>query len=120
MDERLQPSGVCIYCGVPSNTSEHVPSKILIDEPYPTEYPIVAACKACNAGFSLDEEYLACFLECVLCGNTNPVGINRSKIKKSLEKNPNLQKRIAKSQFKDKEDNLFWNPEIERFNNILL
>ena len=64
MDERL--TGMCVYCGAQPETRDHVPSKVLLDEPYPPELPVVGACEKCNASFSMDEQYLACFL--VLCG----------------------------------------------------
>ena len=27
--------GFCVHCGGPSETVDHVPSKVLLDEPYP-------------------------------------------------------------------------------------
>jgi len=56
--------GWCIHCGGVDETRDHVPSRILLDEPYPTNLPVVAACQRCNLGCSLDEEYVACLLEC--------------------------------------------------------
>ncbi|MBV7337585.1 hypothetical protein KFU94_57025 [Chloroflexi bacterium TSY] len=53
----------CAYCGGDTKTREHVPSKVLLDKPYPKNLPIVSACESCNAGFSMDEEYIACWIE---------------------------------------------------------
>ena len=39
---------------------------------YPIHMPTVQSCGNCNNGFSDDEEYLACFIECVVCGATDP------------------------------------------------
>jgi hypothetical protein len=49
---------LCLYAyceGVPE-TRDHVPSRVLLDEPYPENLPVVPACKSCNSGFSADEE----------------------------------------------------------------
>jgi hypothetical protein len=92
MDERL--TGMCVYCGARPDTRDHVPSKVLLDEPYPPELPVVAACEKCNSEFSLDEQYLSCFLECVICGTTDNSGLQRSKIKRILNERVHLNKRL--------------------------
>jgi hypothetical protein len=38
-DERLVAS--CVYCGNVTETRDHVPSRILLDEPYPENLPVV-------------------------------------------------------------------------------
>ena len=77
-DSRLE--GYCAYCGDITNTRDHVPSKILLDEPYPENLPVVPACSKCNQGFSLDEEYLACLIECIIVGSTKPRDVKRDKM----------------------------------------
>ena len=63
-DERLDL--ICSYCGINNpDTRDHVPSKILLDQPYPENLPVVPCCSKCNRSFSLDEEYVACLLECI-------------------------------------------------------
>ena len=116
MDERL--TGMCVYCGAQPDTRDHVPSKVLLDEPYPPQLPIVAACESCNAGFSLDEQYLSCLLECVVCATTEPSGLRRSNVKRILIANPALQHRIQESQRRDKAGDLLWQPEIDRVRKI--
>ena len=69
VDERL--IGSCVYCGGAPDSRDHVPSKVLLDDPLPPDLPVVEACSTCNGNFSLDEEYLACFLECVFSGSTS-------------------------------------------------
>jgi hypothetical protein len=83
----------CVYCGGGGETRDHVPSRIFLDEPYPENLPIVAACRRCNAGFSLDEEYLACLLECVLAGTTEPERTSRTKIRRILTADAWLKER---------------------------
>src|SRR5690349_5967316 len=87
-DDRLK--GFCVYCGGPEETRDHVPSKVLLDEPYPTPLPVVPACERCNGSFSLDEEYLACFIECTICGTTDPTKVRRPRIQRKLRDAPAL------------------------------
>lgn len=94
-DQRLD--GLCIYCGGEPETREHVPSKILLEKPYPENLPIVSACESCNQGFSLHEEYFACLLECVLCGTTEPEQLNRTSIAKILEQKFKLRRQLEKA-----------------------
>jgi len=94
-DNRL--AGHCIYCFNKPETREHVPSKVLLDKPYPQNLPIVEACGKCNQGFSLDEEYLTCLLECVICGTTDPESLQRESIRKILNRKPKLRERLEKS-----------------------
>jgi len=118
MDERL--TGICVYCGAQPDTRDHVPSKVLLDEPYPPQLPVVGACECCNASFSLDEQYLACFIECVICGCTDSVGLQRPNVKRMLDGNPALQQRIEGSRRKDEAGNLLWEPEGNRIRNVIL
>ena len=118
VDERLL--GVCVYCGRPPDTHDHVPSRVLLDDPPPHDLPVVDACTPCNQGFSLDEEYLACFLECVLAGSTDPRHLRREKIKRALSRNDRLLARIQASARLDDHDVLVWEPEDERVRNVVL
>ncbi len=118
IDERLL--GYCVYCGDKPTTRDHVPSKVLLDEPYPNDLPVVPACKKCNNDFSKDELYLACFIECVITGSTDPSSIQRVKIRRILERNPTLSARILTSQITNSDGNLLWFPEEQRIRNIVL
>lgn len=118
IDERL--TGMCVYCGTHPDTRDHVPSKVLLDEPYPTELPVVGACKRCNASFSLDEQYLACFLDCVICGDTEASDLQRPNVKRILEENPVLHRRIEGARKRDESDSLLWEPEAARVRNVIL
>jgi hypothetical protein len=100
IDERH--TGMCVYCGTHPDTRDHVPSKVLLDEPYPPELPVVGACQGCNTSFSLDEQYLACFLDCVICGGTDTSGMHRSNVKRILEEKPTLRYRIESARKGDK------------------
>jgi hypothetical protein len=84
----------CIYCGGQEQTREHVPSRVFLDAPLPENLPIVGACRSCNNGFSLDEEYLACLVESVIAGSANPESIKRPRVANILRRAPALRARI--------------------------
>jgi len=118
IDERL--TGMCVYCGAQPQTSDHVPSKVLLDKPYPRLLPVVGACESCNASFSLDEQYLACFIECVICGTVETGGLRRPNVKRILSGNPALKCRINSSRREDEADNCLWQPETDRVRRMVL
>lgn len=84
----------CLYCGGPEESRDHVPSRVFLDAPYPPNLPVVWACISCNNGFSLDESYVACLIETVLEGSTDPNKINRKKIIDILNRTPDLRSRL--------------------------
>lgn len=110
---------MCSYCGETSNeTRDHVPSKILLDDPFPENLPVVPCCTKCNQDFSLDEEYFACSIECILKGTTNIEKLQREKIKAVFKKRPALQQRIESS-FILKDGQLHFKFEENRFRNVV-
>ena len=118
IDERL--TGRCVHCGGQPSTRDHVPSKVFLDEPYPPDLPVADACEMCNASFSLDEQYLSCFIECVVWGTAEPVGLQRPKVKRILGDNSKLRYRIQSSKRLDVAGNLLWDLEIDRVRNVIL
>lgn len=85
-DERH--AAFCVFCGAEPTTREHVVSRVLLDDPLPEELPLVRSCYACNNGFSRDEEYVACLIDCVIAGSTS--SIRREKVKRALCRSPAL------------------------------
>ncbi len=116
-DSRLD--SFCVYCGNQPNTRDHVPSKIFIDEPYPENLPVICACSECNQGFSLDEEYIACLIECILVGSTNIKEIKRQKIKRILSQKSTLVERINKA-YQENNEGIFFEVEYERLQNVII
>ena len=93
-DDRLDE--FCLYCGIRNpDTDDHVPSKVLLDEPFPDHLHLVRACLECNNGFSFDEEYFACLIECIICGTTDIEKLNRERIKSILTRKTNLKTQIC-------------------------
>lgn len=116
-DDRF--NGICVYCGAYPDTRDHVPSKVLLDEPYPIGLPVVACCKECNNSFSYDEVYIACFIECVINGTSEPNSLNRQKIKRILTKKNHLREKIESCKSTVGET-LLWTPEPKRVRNVIL
>jgi hypothetical protein len=47
----------CMYCGMEATTKDHVIPRCLLERPFPLNLPTVSSCRACNQGYSMDEEY---------------------------------------------------------------
>jgi hypothetical protein len=117
-DERN--AAYCVFCGARPTTREHVVSRILLDDPLPENLPLVYSCHACNNGFSRDEEYFACLIECVISGSTNPALLARKKVQGSLRHSPALATRIAAGRSDDGKGTVVWKPEDERVRKVVV
>lgn len=115
-DERLIAG--CIYCGGSTESRDHVPSRILLDEPYPENLPVVPACDSCNQGYSFDEQYFACLVECARTGSIDTV--ERPKIARVLRENPALAARISSQRLIGHDNNISFTVELERARNVVL
>lgn len=109
----------CAYCGGSPDTRDHVPSKIFLDDPFPTELPVVGACQRCNNGFSKDEQYVACLIECAFLGTVDPGLHRREKIAKILRRSPALQAKLAAARIST-DDQVSFSVEPKRVRNVLL
>jgi len=103
----------CAFCGGETGTRDHCPSRVLLDEPYPQNLPVVPACPACNSRFSSNEEYLACLISCVLAGSTDPAAMPREKTMRILTKKPALRARLEQSRIESSSAIMF-KPESDR------
>lgn len=118
VDQRF--SRLCVYCGSQPSTRDHVPSKVLLDEPFPADLPVVEACEACNNGFSPDEVYVACFVECVIVGSVSLIAVSREKVRRILGDRPALASLIATSRQENQSGNVLWKPDLARICNVVL
>jgi hypothetical protein len=58
LPNRKRSTGECSYCGrVAELTDDHVPPRNLFPKPRPSNLITVPACRDCNKGFDLDDEY---------------------------------------------------------------
>ena len=118
LDKRLGHG--CAYCGGPEETHDHVPSKVFLEEPFPADLPTVNSCFQCNQSFSLDEEYLACLLECVLVGSADPNAILRNRVRRALQTKPLLTAAILALRHQSPDGVILWIPDGPRVHNIIL
>lgn len=109
----------CVYCGGGSDTRDHVPSKCLLEQPYPENLPVVGCCDSCNQDFSKDEQYFVCLLESVLCGSTDPEKIRRPSVARIMQNSPALRQRIENSKTVV-DGQIAFEPEMERICNVML
>ena len=125
-DERLKCS--CIHCGqwiacVDSN-KDHVPSKALLEKPYPAHLPIIEICETCNSSFSADEEYLVALLGAIRAGTATPNPELFPRAHRILHNSPKLRARIDRTrseyQTADGQTRIIWKPELPRIENVVL
>lgn len=111
--------GWCVFCGGPKESRDHTPSRVFLDEPYPENLPVVPSCQTCNNSFSLDEEYLACLVECARTGSLDQARISRPKIARVLDRKGVLATRLASARH-ESADGIIWRPEDERVRNVIV
>jgi hypothetical protein len=108
-----------------SDTNEdHVPTKGILLKPRPKNLPVVEVCKACNSGFSRDEEYFIAFLSSVMSGSTDPVCQTIPTATSILKYSKKLRSRIENAKTVTStligDENFEWAPEWERINRVIL
>jgi hypothetical protein len=111
-------NGQCLYCGGFPDANEHVPPKVFLDTPFPENLHVVESCVKCNQSFSLDEQYMACLLDCVISGTTNPNEVYRETVKKTLEAKPALAQCLKDAQ-KTIDGKEYFSVESERIHNVV-
>ena len=120
--------GFCIHCGSglrPDDSNrDHVPTRGLLNPPYPENLPVVQVCRQCNSGFSSDEEYLIAFLGSVLSGSTAPDPVRFPAASGILTHTPRLRDRINRSQRVQAtlwgHPDLLWEPELNRIERVIV
>lgn len=115
-DDRTR--GTCIYCGGSPETREHIPPRAFLDKPYPCDLPIVEACAKCNGGFSLDEQYMACLIDCVISGSADSNMVLRESTRNSMMHTPALADRITRAR-RETDDGIIFDVEHHRIVNIV-
>lgn len=91
-DDRL--INCCVYCGGYADTRDHIPSRAMLERPFPENLPVIGCCASCNHGFSRDEEYFVCFIEASLAGTADPEKIGRDTVAQTLRRSPSIRARI--------------------------
>jgi hypothetical protein len=78
------------------------------------------SCLHCNQSFSLDEEYLACLLECVIAGDVDPEKIERPRVARILRENPRLSSMLKQSRTVNSQGDIEWLADTARINTVLM
>lgn len=110
----------CAYCGGTAETHDYIPPRVFLDKPYPSNLPIVPACRECNQKISIDEEYVACLLESVISGSTDASDIKRSKIASILKRKPKLRSRLTEARQVLLDNNAWFRIEATRIRKVVL
>ena len=118
----------CIPCPEKNHrghySRDHVPTKALLDSPYPENLMDVGMCKECNAGFAKDEEYFAAFLASIVSGSTEPDPLRFPTASRILAHNPRLRSRIDAARQVEgtpgKDAVPIWTPELERIERVIV
>lgn len=111
--------GWCVHCGGPNETRDHVPSLVFLDDPLPPDLAASPACRSCNHGFSNDEAYVACLIECAIAGSVQPADLARAKVATILSTTPKLASRLASAR-KASEGRVVFDVEHDRVRNVVL
>ena len=109
----------CVFCGRPSSTKDHIPSKCLLEKPYPPNLHTVISCRNCNLSFSTDEEY---FLHILVEISLNPILLYKKQsgsVFRARLRSPKLKDRITNSFFDGTDGRRYIQPEYERINKVI-
>ena len=111
--------GFCVHCGGAYETDDHNPSKVFLDEPLPPNLPLAQSCLACNNGFSADEEYVSCLIDCAITGTADPEAVRRDKVRRALSNNRRLRNDLQAAR-SDIDGRIEWQADMARVNRIVV
>lgn len=113
-------TGFCVHCGSSEpDTRDHAPSKVFLDSPLPANLPLSPSCKQCNNGFSSDELYLACLLECITTGDVNINHFEREKIKTAVSKDRKILEELKRARTVVN-NQILWKYEEQRIEKVIV
>lgn len=124
--KQLQPFGdaremsFCVHCGGETETRDHIPSRVLLDRPYPENLPVVSCCRICNESFSADEEYVAALVDCVIVGTPEPSARHREKVRRILDRQKGLATLLRGKQGKLADGDTVFEADMCRVENVAL
>ena len=112
--------GACPFCGRNADSRDHIPSKNLLEKPFPVNLLTIPLCQKCNSSFSLDEEY---FLNVLVEICDNPTLLSKKKkggsIYKARERSKGLKKRIEDSLIKAEDGKIYFKSETNRIKRVI-
>ena len=118
----------CLPCPESSHNQlysrDHVPSKALLNPPYPQNLMDVGMCQECNSGFAKDEEYFAAFIATVISGSIEPDPLRFPTASRILTHSPGLRNQIDAARRIEatpgKDPVIVWTPELERLERVIV
>ena len=103
---------------------DHIPTRALLNTPYPENLMDVGMCQECNSGFARDEEYFVAFLASVISGSTEPDPVKFPAASRILAHNRRLRNRIDAARRIEttlgKDTLVTWTPELERIERVIV
>jgi len=87
-------------CGKPATTKDHIPPEAIFPNPKPTDLITVPACKQCNEGASLDDEYFRMVLATANSERPSASKIINQRIIKRARKRPALLQNLMREAIK--------------------
>lgn len=110
----------CLFCGNIAETKDHIPSKNLLEKPYPDNLLTIPSCEKCNKSFSLDEEY---FLNVLVEISTNPTLLAKKiiggNVHRARERSKGLKKRIEDSLIQGDDGRFYFQSEEDRIKRVI-
>lgn len=120
--------GRCIHCGKGldegNSSRDHIPTRSLLNIPYPDDLPTVEVCGECNNGFSIDEEYLVALIACVISGSAELIEQEFPVASAILARNSRLRDRLERTR-RDQftlwgDAEIQWSLELNRVENVVV
>jgi hypothetical protein len=87
----------CYLCGAPATTSDHVPPRGVFPSPRPANLITVPACKTCNHGCSLDDEYFRTVVSAVSRDSPRSLHLLKQRILPRVREKPAMGIELLKS-----------------------
>lgn len=111
---------ICLFCGGKADSKDHIPSKNLIEKPYPNNLLTISSCIKCNKSFSLDEEY---FLNVLVEISNNPTLLAKKEsngsVYKARERSSGLRDRIQNSLIVGDDGRIYFKSESDRIKRVI-
>lgn len=124
----VRDHGLCIHCGngldEGNSSRDHLPTRALLNMPYPDDLPTVEVCGECNNGFSKDEEYLVALIACVISGSVELSPHEFPVASDILARSPGLAARIERAR-RDQftlwgDADIRWSTELDRVEDVVV
>jgi hypothetical protein len=110
----------CLFCRQKAQSKDHIPSKNLLEKPYPKNLLTIPACIKCNQSFSEDEEY---FLNVLVEISTNPTLLAKKdfngNVFRARERSENLKKLISDSLIQADDGKIYFKQDTNKIKRVI-